>query len=158
MVNALLLHAKLPFNLWGEALLATCHIVNRIPTKKKKISPYELWKGRKPNIGYFKAWGCLAYCKNNDPKRTKLGPRGIKCAFVGYAKNNKAYRLLNLESNTIIESKDVEFFEHLLASENRVQKTFSEMSLSEESQEVQEQSYSQGIDGDPSELRRSTRV
>ena len=103
-------------------------------------------------------WGCLAYCKTNDPKRTKLGHRGIKCAFVGYATNSKEYRLLNLKSNTIIESKDVEFFEHLLASENRVQKAFSEMSLSEESQEIQEQSYSQGIDGDPSELRRSTRV
>ena len=87
-----------------------------------------------------------------------MGPRGIKCTFVGYATNSKAYRLLNLESNTIIESKDVEFFEHLLASKNRVQKTFSEMSLSEVSQEVQEQSYSQGIYGDPSELRRSTRV
>ena len=60
-------------------------------------------------------WGCFAYCKNNDPKRTKLGPRGIKCAFVGYATNNKAYRLLILESDTIIESKDVEYFEHLLA-------------------------------------------
>ena len=152
MVNALLLHAKLPFNLWGEALLATCHIVNRILTKKNQISSYELWKGRKSNIGYFKVWGCLAYCKNNDPK-TKLGPRGIKCAFVGYATNSKAYRLLNLESNTIIESKDVEFFEHLLTSKNRVQKTFSEVS-----QDVQEESYSHGIDGDPSELRRSTRV
>ena len=80
MINAMLLNAELPFNLWGEALLAACHILNRIPLKKNKISPYELWKGRKPNIGYFKVWGCLAYYKNNNP-RTKMGPRGIKCAF-----------------------------------------------------------------------------
>lgn len=110
MINAMLLHSELPLNLWGEALLAACHILNRIPLKKNKISPYELWKGRKPNIGYFKVWGCLAYYKNTDPKRTKLGPRGIRCAFVGYATNSKAYRLLNLESNVIIESRDVEFF------------------------------------------------
>ena len=90
MINAMLLHAKLPFNLWGEAFLAACHILNRISMKKNQISPYELWKGRKQNIGYFKVWGCLAYYKNNDPKRTKLGPRGIKCAFVGYASNSKA--------------------------------------------------------------------
>lgn len=31
MINAMLLNAKLPFNLWGEALLAACHILNRIP-------------------------------------------------------------------------------------------------------------------------------
>lgn len=94
----------------GEALLAACHILNRIPMKKNKISPYELCKGRKPNIGYFKVRGCLAYCKNKNPKRTKLGPIGIRCAFVGYTTNSKAYRLLNLESNVIIESRDVEFF------------------------------------------------
>ena len=120
MINAKLLNAELPFNLWGEALLAACHILNRIPLKKNKISPYELWKGRKPNIGYFKVWGCLAYYKNNNP-RTKMGPRGIKCVFVGYATNSKAYRLLNLESNVIIESRDVEFFENLLTSGNNFQ-------------------------------------
>ena len=91
MINAMLMHAKLPFNLWGEALLATCHIMNRIPMKKNKISSYELLKGRKLNINYFKVWGCLAYYKNNDPKRTKLGLRGIKCAFVGYTSNSKTY-------------------------------------------------------------------
>ncbi|RVW47574.1 Retrovirus-related Pol polyprotein from transposon TNT 1-94 [Vitis vinifera] len=118
MVNAMLLHAKLNFNLWGEALLTACHILNRIPMKKNEISPYELWKGRKPNIGYFKVWGCLAYCKKTDPHKTKLGPRAIKCAFVGYASNSKACRLLDLESNVIIESREVEFFENLLSDNN----------------------------------------
>ncbi|RVW71217.1 Retrovirus-related Pol polyprotein from transposon TNT 1-94 [Vitis vinifera] len=91
---------------------------NRIPMKKKEISPYELWKGRKPNIGYFKVWGCLAYCKKTDPNKTKLGPRAIKCAFVGCASNSNAYRLLDLESNVIIESREVEFFENLLSDSN----------------------------------------
>ncbi|KAL6315951.1 hypothetical protein AAG906_013785 [Vitis piasezkii] len=91
---------------------------NRIPMKKNEISPYELWKGRKPNIGYFKVWECLAYCKKTDPNKTKLGPRAIKCTFVGYASNSKAYRLLDLESNVIIESREVEFFENLLSDSN----------------------------------------
>ncbi|KAL6314809.1 hypothetical protein AAG906_027160 [Vitis piasezkii] len=86
--------------------------------EENEISPYELWKGRKPNIGYFKVWGCLAYCKKTDPNKTKLGPRAIKCAFVGYASNSKAYRLLDLESNVIIESREVEFFENLLSDSN----------------------------------------
>ncbi|XP_050890241.1 uncharacterized protein LOC127095614 [Lathyrus oleraceus] len=73
--------------------------------------------GRAPNIGYFKVWGCVAYYKNMDPKRTKLGPRGIRCAFVGYAQHSKAYRLLNLESNVIVESRDVEFFENLITKD-----------------------------------------
>ena len=90
---------------------------NRILSKKFKTSPYAIWKGRKLNIGYFKVWGYLAYCKNLDPKRTKLGPRGIMCALISYATKSIAYRLLSLESNKIIESRDVEFFENLTTSE-----------------------------------------
>ena len=86
--------------------------------KKNEISPYELWKGRKPNIGYFKVWGCLTYCKKTYPNKTKLVPRAIKCAFIGYASNRKAYRLLDLESNVIIESREVEFFVNLLSDRN----------------------------------------
>ena len=39
--------------------------------------------------------------------------RAIRCAFVGYAQNSKAYRLLDLESNVIIVSREVEFFENM---------------------------------------------
>ena len=30
-----------------------------LESKKNEMSPYELWKGRKPNIDYFKYGGCL---------------------------------------------------------------------------------------------------
>lgn len=39
MINAMILSAELQFNLWSESLLSTCHIVNRIPLKKNKVSP-----------------------------------------------------------------------------------------------------------------------
>ena len=76
------------------------------------MSPYEIWKGRKPNLSYLRVWGCIAFYKALEPKRSKLGPRGIKSIFVGYAENSKAYRLLNLDTNTIVESRDVEFIEN----------------------------------------------
>lgn len=47
--------------------------------------------------------GCVVFYKNMDPKRNKLRHRGIKYVFVGYTPNIKAYRLLDLESNVIIE-------------------------------------------------------
>ena len=61
MIKAMLLHSKLPINLWGEALLTACHVHNRIPSKKTKISPYEAWKGRHTNLNYLRVWGCIAY-------------------------------------------------------------------------------------------------
>jgi hypothetical protein len=45
MVNVMLLNAKLPNNLWGEALLAACHIHNRVLSKKLNVSSYEAWNG-----------------------------------------------------------------------------------------------------------------
>lgn len=138
MINCMLMHSELSFNLWGEALLSACHIMNRIPLKMTGISPYEIWKGRSPNIGYFRVWGCVAYYKNMDPKRTKLGPRGIRCAFIGYATNSKAYRLLNLESNVIVESRDVEFFENLITKNKDYETHTNEESRDIDSQEVVE--------------------
>ena len=42
IINAMILNAKLSFNLWGEALLTACCVHNRIPSRKFKVSPYEL--------------------------------------------------------------------------------------------------------------------
>ncbi|GLU12005.1 hypothetical protein SLE2022_287150 [Rubroshorea leprosula] len=107
--SSTLWHARLGH---GEALFTANYITNRIPSKKTHVSPYETWNnGKKPNLNYLKVWGCLAFYKVLDPQRTKLGPRGIKSVFVGYAINSKAYRLLYLESNVIVESVHVEFFE-----------------------------------------------
>ena len=63
-------------------------------------------------------WGCLAKVLKPVPKRTRLGLKTIDCLFIGYAHNNATYRFLVLrdegclfEANTIIESKNAEFFE-----------------------------------------------
>ena len=50
MVNAMLLNAKLPNNLQGEALFTVCHIHNRILSKKLNVSLYKVWNSRKPNL------------------------------------------------------------------------------------------------------------
>ena len=118
LVNEMILNAKLPNNLWGEALLTTCYVHNRIPSTKFKVSPYELWKWRKPNLSYLRVWGCLAFYRVTDPKRIKLGPRNLKSVFVGYNQHSKAYRLLDLESNVIVESRDVEFIKHKFTNDS----------------------------------------
>lgn len=94
------------------ALLSACHLHNRITSRKTEVSFYELWNGRKRNLGYLKVWGCIAFYRVPDRKRTKLGPRALRIVFVGYAENSKTYRLLGLSSNSIVESRDVEFIEN----------------------------------------------
>ena len=64
----MLISSNLPHNLWGDAMLSACYILNRVPLKKNNISPYELWFNRKPNLIRLKVWGCLAYVRKPDPK------------------------------------------------------------------------------------------
>ena len=55
MARAMLYNKDVARNLWGEAVNTTCHMANRVyfrPGTKK--TPYELWKGRKPNVKYIR--------------------------------------------------------------------------------------------------------
>nr|GEX78884.1 hypothetical protein [Tanacetum cinerariifolium] len=56
--------------------------------------------------------GLLTACHVPLPNTSKLGPRGLKSVFVRYAKDSKSYRCLDLDSNIIVESRDVDFFEN----------------------------------------------
>ncbi|KAJ9535808.1 hypothetical protein OSB04_un001040 [Centaurea solstitialis] len=104
MVNCMLNQSGLPINLWGESLLTACHIHNRITSHVIPTSSYELWKGRKPDLDYFRVWAVLLTTEllilrdpNSEPMLSK--------AF------SKAYGLLDKETCVILESKDVDFFE-----------------------------------------------
>ncbi|EXB75595.1 Retrovirus-related Pol polyprotein from transposon TNT 1-94 [Morus notabilis] len=80
----------------------------------------------KNGIFVGKGYSCDGMYKLNfyrmiDPKSSKLGARGIRSVFVGYAENSKAYRLLNLDSNVIMESRDVEFAENKFSLDSSIE-------------------------------------
>ena len=82
MVNSMLKNSGLSKGYWGDALLTAYHIQNRVPSKKSNLTPYELWKNRRPNINYFKVWGCRAIVRLSIARIRKLGGRGIECIFI----------------------------------------------------------------------------
>ena len=88
MMNAMLVSSRVSLNLWGEDILSTYHIQNRIPYKKTSKTPYEVWKGYVPNIGNLKVRGCLVKVLLLKPKKIKLGPKTFDAAFIGYAENS----------------------------------------------------------------------
>ena len=92
MVNSMLISSGLPENLWGEAILSTCFILNRITVKENEKTPYEIWKKRVPNLGIMKVWGCLAKIAIPKPKRRKIGSKTIDTIFIGYGQNTSANR------------------------------------------------------------------
>jgi hypothetical protein len=110
MMNVTLVSSSPPNNLWGQAILFTCHLQNRIPYKKTGLTPYKLLKGCSSNLKYQKIWGCLAKVMLPEPKKRKIGSKTSDCMFIGYAENSVACMFLVLKSdvldyNTIIEGK-----------------------------------------------------
>ncbi|XP_074578534.1 uncharacterized protein LOC141835014 [Curcuma longa] len=146
MMNALLLSSGLPEYMWGEAVLTANYLLNKVPRKKIEKSPYELWKGRQPSYKYLRVWGCLAKVMVPDPKRIKIGPKTVDCIFIGYAHNSCAYRFLVYESqvpeihkNSIIESRNASFFEHVFPYKTREEESSSKRIYeSQEEEEVDE--------------------
>ena len=115
IMNSLLVSVLAPNNLWGKAILSAYHLHNRISYKKTGRTPYELLKSHAPNLKYLNVWGCLAKVMLPDPKKRKIRSKTSDYMFIRYASNNVAYRFLVLKSgvlecNTIIETKNTNFF------------------------------------------------
>ena len=76
MARAMLHNKHVARNLWGEAVNTACHTVNKVYFRlgTKKI-PYELWKGRKPNIKYFRIFGSTCFILKDRENMGKFDSR-----------------------------------------------------------------------------------
>jgi len=109
-VRAMLQDAKLPDNLWAEAVTTASYIRNRSPTAGHAKTPWELFFGGKPDVSSMRMFGATAYVHTPKALRRKLDPVSVKGIMVGYAADSKAYRIL-LDNNKIVISRDVIFDE-----------------------------------------------
>lgn len=113
VTRSLLKAMSVPERLWGEAVRHAVQILNRVPTKGvKDMTPYEGIHGRKPALGHFRVFGCVAHAKIPSNKLTKLSDRSIALVYLGNEQGSKAYRLLNPKTNQICVARDVVFEEN----------------------------------------------
>jgi transposase InsO family protein len=79
-----------PERFWVEAINTVCHATNQVYLYRLlEKTPYELLVGRKPNIFYFRVFGCKCFIY----KKKRLGKFENRCDddfFFGYASNSKA--------------------------------------------------------------------
>ena len=78
-----------------------------------KKTPYELWKYGKPNIFYFKVYGCKYFILNTKDNLGKFDAKTDIGVFLGYSFTNKAYRVFNKRTLAVEESIHVIFDETL---------------------------------------------
>ena len=68
MVKSMMAYANLPISFWGDALLTTTYILNRVPSKAVPTTSYELWYGAKPNLENLRHWGCASFVNSTSHK------------------------------------------------------------------------------------------
>ena len=69
MACCMIRYKNLPLFLWAEVVNTASHVLNRSPTSVlQNIIPEEAWSGRKPNVKYFRVFGCEAYAHVVTPR------------------------------------------------------------------------------------------
>ena len=112
MARSLLKAKKLPKQYWAEAVSCAVYLLNRCPTRSLQgVIPEEAWSGHKPSVTHLRVFGCVAYAKIPDARRTKLDDKSEKCIFVGYGERRMGYKLYNPITKKVIMSRDVIFEE-----------------------------------------------
>ena len=113
MVRSMLSNCKLPMSLWIYALKTATYILNRVPSKAVPMTPFELFKGRKPSLRHLRVWGCPAEVKPYNPHEKKLDSRTVSGYFIGYPEKSKGFVFYCPSHSTrIVETGNARFIEN----------------------------------------------
>nr|GEX75635.1 hypothetical protein [Tanacetum cinerariifolium] len=100
------------------ALETAARILNMVPSKKVKKTPYEVWHGKAPKLSYLKVWGCEALINRDTlTKPDKLEPRSVKYIFVGYPQETMGYSFYYPPENKVLVARNVKFLKNSLINQ-----------------------------------------
>lgn len=109
---ALMFQSQVPLHLGGDCVLTIVFLINRTPSQLlSNKTPYEKITNKAPDYSQIRTFGCLCYGLTSPKQRYKFANRSKACIFLGYPTGYKGYRLLDLETNNISISRNVEFHE-----------------------------------------------
>ncbi|XP_075086182.1 uncharacterized protein LOC142168906 [Nicotiana tabacum] len=119
MARTMLISNGLHMTFRAEVVNTACYIINRCmirPIIDK--TPYELLKGRKPNVTHLRAFVSKCFVHNNS--KEALGNFDVKNGegvFLGYSLHSKAYKLYNKIAKCVEEIIHVIFDKSNLLAE-----------------------------------------
>ncbi|GJX15071.1 ribonuclease H-like domain-containing protein [Tanacetum coccineum] len=91
--RTMLADSKLPTTFWAEAISTACYVQNRVLiVKPHNKTPYELFRGIKPAIGFMKPFGCHVTILNTL--------------------SSKAFRVYNIRTRKVQENLHIGFLEN----------------------------------------------
>ncbi|GKB82577.1 putative ribonuclease H-like domain-containing protein [Tanacetum coccineum] len=113
VARTMLADSKLPTTFWAEAVNIVFYVQNRVlVTKPHNTTPYELFLGRKPVLGFMRPFGCPVTILNTIDHLGKFDGKADEGFFVRYSINSKAFRVFNSRTRIIEENLHVQFSEN----------------------------------------------
>ena len=108
--RTMLEESKLPTYFWAEAVNTAYYTQNIcLVDQARCMTPYQLFKNKKPTLNFLHVFGCKCYIlRNQTDQNGKFDAKADEGIFVGYAVG-KAYRVYNIRTNIVMESTHVVF-------------------------------------------------
>jgi hypothetical protein len=111
MARMMLNEHRTPRCFWAEAINTTCYISNQIFLRSLlNLTPFELRFGRQPSVSHLRPFCCKCFILKRV-NLDKFESHSSDEIFLGYTPHGRSYRVLNLETNIIVESCDMTFDE-----------------------------------------------
>jgi hypothetical protein len=102
---------RTPRRYWAEAVNTACHVGNQIFLRAfLNKTCNELMHGRAPRVSHFWAFGCRCFILKKG-RLDKFESRSSDEIFFGYASHSRAFYVLNLDTNLVVETCEVTFDE-----------------------------------------------
>lgn len=111
MARALRFQASVPLKFWGDCVLTSVYLLNKLPTRSLHYkTPFEILYSTPPSMSHIRTFGCLCYA--SSPKLSnKFSPRAIPTVMVGYSLTQKGYIIYDLHSHSLFVNRHIVFKE-----------------------------------------------
>ncbi|RVW51219.1 Retrovirus-related Pol polyprotein from transposon TNT 1-94 [Vitis vinifera] len=111
--RTLLLHSNVSFRFWGDAVLTTCYLINRMPSSvlHDQIPHSLLFLDQTLYFLPPRVFCCTCFVHILTLGQDKLSAKATKCIFLGYSKLQKGYCCYSSETHRYFLSADVTFFD-----------------------------------------------
>ena len=107
---------NVPPSLWGELIFTAAYLSKRSPhSVLGGATPYFRMHNKEADLSGLRAIGARAFVHRETYTR-KLDDRAFEGKLCGFSKDSRAYRIYNPVKGTVVESRNVTFFETLAYS------------------------------------------
>jgi hypothetical protein len=100
---------KTPRRFWADALSTACYMSNQIFLHSiLNLTHFELRFGHRLSISHLRPFGCKCFILKHG-NLDKIESHSCDGILLGYTPHGRSYRVFNLETNTIVESCNLNF-------------------------------------------------